>query len=117
MAKYKLAVIGSRDFDDYEFLKSVLDPIRDKISLIVSGGAKGADSLAERYADERGIVKKILLADWNTHGKKAGYLRNKEIIDSCDAVIAFWDGASKGTKHSLDLAGKEGKPFKIIKYK
>jgi predicted Rossmann fold nucleotide-binding protein DprA/Smf involved in DNA uptake len=114
MSQVKLAVIGSRDFTNYLLLKAELEPFKDKIQVIISGGAKGADTLAEKFADEFGIPKLIYPADWDNLGKKAGFIRNKQIIDSCEAVVAFWDGKSKGTKHSIELAEKQGKPVKII---
>lgn len=112
----KLAIIGSREFNDYELFKKELEPYKNKISLIISGGARGADKLAERYADEFNIPKLIFLADWDKYGKGAGFIRNFKIIESCDCVIAFWDGKSKGTKHSLIIANEKNKPIKIINY-
>lgn len=106
----KVAVIGSRSFHNYEMLKNVLSKYH--ISLIISGGAKGADSLAETYARENDIETLIFKPDWDKHGKSAGYIRNIDIIENSDLVIAFWDGKSKGTKHSIDLAKKGNK--KII---
>lgn len=100
----KIAVIGSRTFVDYDLLKRALKP--HSIDLIVSGGAKGADSLAERYAKDHNIETLIFKPDWEVYGKRAGYMRNIDIVDSCDLVIAFWDKQSKGTKHSIDYAKK-----------
>jgi len=111
----KIAVIGSRDFNDYNLLKSMLDPVKFKIGLIVSGGARGADSLAERYARENNIETLIFIPDWSK-GKSAGYERNKQIVEASDIIIAFWDGSSKGTQHSFKLAEKYNKKIKIIKY-
>lgn len=85
----KMAIIGSRTFDDYKRMKRILDLY--PITTIISGQANGADSLGERYADEKGI-------------KKAGFIRNTTIIENCDMVVAFWDAESKGTKDSLDKA-------------
>ena len=104
-----VAVIGSRTFEDYTYLSKVLDVIKHKIDHIVSGGARGADSLAYLYAENNGIKTIIYKAQWDKYGKGAGYIRNKLIIDDCDVVIAFWDGKSKGTKHSIDLATKQKK--------
>jgi hypothetical protein len=115
----KLAVVGSRDFNDYELLKSRLDIIHKLkiIDLIISGGAIGADSLSEKWAKENRIPSKIFLPDWNTYGKSAGFKRNVEIIYNSDAVIAFWDGLSKGTQHSINLAKEYKKPIAIILFK
>ncbi len=71
----------------------------------MSGGAAGADGMAEQWADERKHKKIIYLPDWEKHGKSAGYIRNEKMIDEDpEYVIAFWDGVSKGTKNTLDLA-------------
>ena len=98
----KVAVIGGREFNDYDRLKRILDLY--PITVIVSGGARGADSLGEKYADEKGLQKEIYKPDWDLFGKKAGFMRNTTIIENCDMVVAFWDGESKGTKDSLDKA-------------
>jgi hypothetical protein len=109
----KLAIVGSRTFNDYELLCGVIDEVKD-IELIISGGANGADSLAEKYAKDHSIPTKIYHADWNKYGKRAGYIRNVDIITNCDCVIAFWDCKSKGTKHSIDLANTQKKKLLII---
>lgn len=92
----KIAIIGSRTFNDYELLRQSLDEFSFEanvdISLIVSGGANGANSLGERYAHENNIETLIFLPDWKKHGKGAGFIRNQLIIDNADFVIAFWDG-------------------------
>jgi hypothetical protein len=110
----KLAIIGSRSFTDYNKLKEILKPYRAKVTLVVSGAARGADSLGEKWAKEYNIQTLIFPADWNTHGKRAGFIRNEDIIKNCDGCIAFWDGQSSGTKHSLYLCEKYNKPCKII---
>jgi hypothetical protein len=114
----KLAVVGSRDFNDYDLLKSKLDSIhkRKPITLIVSGGARGADSLSERWAKENNIETLIFIPDWNRFGKRAGFLRNEDIIKNSDAVVAFWDGESKGTKSSIDLAEKYKKSCLVVRF-
>lgn len=130
----KVAVIGSRTFNDYAMLKDYLDRLNamQHISKIISGGAAGADKLAERWADENGVGKLIFEAIWddlshpdalvkvNSRGKpydaRAGFRRNKEIIENADVVLAFWNGSSRGTKDGIDHAEKKGKPIKIIKF-
>lgn len=89
---------------------------RKPITLIVSGGAKGADSLSERWARENRIELLIFLPEWDKYGKKAGYLRNEDIIKNSDAVVACWNGESKGTKHSIDLVKKYGKSCLVVKF-
>jgi hypothetical protein len=111
----KIAIIGSRDFNNYKLVIETLESYKSKISLVVSGAAKGADSLGEKWAIDNNIQTLIFPADWEKHGKRAGFIRNEDIIKNCDGVIAFWDGESKGTAHSLSLAEKYNKPSKIIK--
>lgn len=109
----KVAVIGSRIFDDYELVKETLSNI--DITLLVSGGAKGADSLGERYANENNITTLIFKPDWKKHGPAAGPIRNTDIVNNADTIIAFWNGESRGTKDSITKAEKLGKEVIIIK--
>ena len=83
---------------------------------IVSGAANGADKLGEKYASEKEYSIKQFPADWNKYGKSAGYKRNEEMARYADALIAFWDGESKGTKHMIDLANKYNLKINIIQY-
>jgi hypothetical protein len=110
----KLAIIGSRTFKDFDLLKQNLEPYKSKISLVVSGGADGADSLGEDWARHNRKELLIFLPDWDKFGKRAGFIRNEDIIQNCDCCIAFWDGISKGTQHSISLCEKYDKPLKIV---
>jgi hypothetical protein len=114
----KLAVIGSRTFNNYITLKIVIDDLCDafNIDTIVSGGAKGADRLAEVYADEHHLKLDVYPADWDKHGRAAGYIRNNFIWDNADMGVAFWDGQSKGTAHSFDISKKQSKPLYVFNY-
>ena len=105
----RLIVAGSRDFVDYEYLSAVLDGVSTYVDTIeiVSGCARGADALGERFAEERGMEITRFPADWGTHGRAAGYIRNVEMADYADALIAFWDGKSRGTRHMIDIATKK----------
>lgn len=107
----KLAVVGSRNFCDYDFLCRILQWY--DIGTIISGGARGADRLSERYALEHGIPTKIFPAEWDKYGKKAGYLRNQKIVEKCDEVVAFWDKSSPGTRHTIEIAESMGKPVAL----
>ena len=114
-----VAIIGSRKFSP---LKEVENYVRQLYSnslghqqyLVISGGARGVDKEAEKHAKEWGLFHKCYLPDWTKYGKKAGFIRNEEIIKNCDVVTAFWDGESKGTKHSIDLAMKYKKKINIF---
>lgn len=110
----RYAVIGSRTFFGYKLLKNVLD--KHFISQIVSGGAKGADSLAARYANEHNIPLLEFLPDYHKYGKKAPFVRNKQIVQSSDIIVAFWDGHSAGTKHSIEHGKKLNKKIIIIPF-
>lgn len=107
----KLAIIGSRNFYDYSYLLSVWGVYFStrNVTEIISGGAKGADSLGKKLALEKNIPYVEFKPDWETFGKSAGFMRNVNIIKNCDCVLAFWDGKSKGTGHSLGCAKKEKK--------
>ena len=109
----KIAVIGSRTFNDFTLLEDTLNNFN--IDTIISGGAKGADKLAEEYADKYNIKTLIFEANWKKYGNAAGPIRNKFIIENADYVIAFWDGKSKGTLSSINIAKKLNKTIKIVK--
>ena len=105
----KIAVVGSRSLDDYQLVKSILEQYT--FSQIISGGAKGIDTLAEQYSDELGLIKPlVILPDWKQYNRGAGAVRNREIVDTSDFVVAIWDGKSKGTKISINHAKKINKP-------
>ena len=124
----KLAIVGSRTFDDfmllnetvYSYFMSEFKP--GHLEAIISGGAKGADSVAKRWAminsvdteDFKAVEYFEFLPDWESDGKAAGFIRNKEIVNACDMVLAFWDGKSKGTEHTIKLARLAKKPTFIV---
>ena len=110
----KFAVIGSRGFNDYELLEDELK--RYQITTVISGGAKGADSLARDYAIAKNLQYEEHLPDWDKHGKGAGIIRNRDIVNNSDVVIAFWDGKSKGTKYSIEYGIKQGKQVFVRYY-
>jgi predicted Rossmann fold nucleotide-binding protein DprA/Smf involved in DNA uptake len=110
----KLAIIGSRSFDDYELLCCMVMEHFPDATHIISGGAIGADRLARRFAGEHGLELHEHLPDWKRFGRGAGQIRNRIIIDNADAVLAFWDGRSKGTRGGLEYAKKKGKAMVVI---
>lgn len=110
----RVAIIGSRDFVDYDRFLEGIGLMESVITEVISGEARGADTLAKKYAAEKDIPFHGYPADWEKHGRSAGYIRNVDIVSNSDAVIAFWDGVSKGTRHSLNLAKQQKKPTLII---
>ena len=116
----KVIIAGTRDFNDYAFLKKNVDYFLqdfnpNKIE-IVSGNARGADKLGERYAKEHNLPVKLFPANWDKYGKRAGYLRNQEMANYSDMLIAFWDEKSKGTKHMIDIAKKQDLTVIVVGY-
>jgi hypothetical protein len=115
----KVIIAGGRDFNDYERLKIVCDFTLSNYNNIevVSGCAKGADELGERYASEKGFKVIKFPAKWEEHGKSAGPIRNKEMAEYSDACILFWDGKSKGTKSMMNLAVRKKLKLRVIYFK
>lgn len=118
---FKVIVAGGRKFNNYELLKRKLDNILSEKRkthqiYIVSGMAQGADSLGERYANENGFNVLGFPAEWDLYGKSAGFKRNAEMAKVGDALVAFWDGESRGTKNMIELAQDKQLLVRIIKY-
>lgn len=111
----KIAIVGSRtrgSEQDYKNLCDLMDQFH--ATAIVSGGAIGADSLGARYAKEKSLPLILHLPDWKLHGKSAGFIRNRAIVEDADYIVALWDGKSKGTRHTMDLALNAGNPITVI---
>lgn len=106
----RVIIAGGRDFNNYELLKKTTNEFLsnfDEEPCIVCGRARGADTLGEKFAREYGYKIRYFPADWNTYGKAAGFIRNTEMADNADALIAFWDGKSSGTKHMIETAQRK----------
>lgn len=115
----RLCIFGSRDFTEFTLLDNEVNNYVQECSIkdglqIVSGMAKGADSLGIQYSKQYSLPLHEFPANWNMYGKQAGYLRNKSMAEFADYFIGFWDGASKGTQHMINLVRATGKPLKII---
>lgn len=107
----KLAIIGSRNINNIDISKHItLTP-----SQIISGGAKGVDTLAADYAAINNIDLLVIKPDYKAHRQGAPIRRNEKIVQLCDQVLAFWDGSSSGTKYVIDYAQKLGKHVTIVK--
>ena len=125
---YNICINGSRSFNDYDFFKQeiekliedpkayILDPVLrvPKQIRLILGGAQGADTLAERWAKEVGALYQVFPANWKKYGKSAGFKRNIQMIDVSHELISFWDGESRGTKHTIDYAKSKSVPVTIV---
>lgn len=111
-----IVVAGSRTFNNYSLIKKKLDFFLQKLEniTIVSGGARGVDKLAERYAKENNYPLEVFKADWKKYGKSAGYKRNVEMAEVSDCLVAFWNGTSPGTKHMIDIAKEKNLNIRIV---
>ena len=111
----KIGIVGSRGFHNYTAFKQLIQGMVTNKDMIVSGGCpKGADHLAELYAKEMKIDIKIFTPAWNKYGKSAGMIRNGQIVEESDYVIAFWDGKSIGTKDTIDKCANTGKYCMVV---
>lgn len=116
---FRVIVAGGRDFNNYAGLAASLDyllkNINDEIQ-IVCGMARGADRLGEQYAKERGYKIIYMPADWDIDGRSAGFKRNVKMAEYADALVAFWDGKSPGTKHMIETAKSKGLDIRVKRY-
>lgn len=112
----KLAIVGSRSFQDYPRLQRIMAKLKTPVELLISGGADGADLLAERYAKQAGLSMLVHYPNRQRDGARCFAVRNQKIVDDADAVIAFWDGLSRGTKMTIDKARRAGKKVHIVYY-
>lgn len=106
----RLIIAGSRDIVDYHVMRECWRQYtyRDSVTEIVSGGARGVDSLAIRLANDVNIPVTVMAANWDLHGRRAGYKRNAEMAEYGHSVLAIWDHQSRGTKHMIDVADNQG---------
>ena len=102
----KIIVAGGRDFINKSIAFTVLDSIVKDDDVIISGHARGADTLGEFYAKEHGLKMELYPAEWDKYGRSAGPIRNRQMAEAADALIAFWDGKSRGTKNMIETAKK-----------
>jgi hypothetical protein len=113
----KLAVVGSRNITNEELIFDSINSIangRLDTLTIISGGARGVDSIAAIWSKQNNVPLIVFTADWKKFGRKAGIVRNNDIIKECDTVLAIWDGKSKGTYHSIKLGYSLNKNVVIV---
>ena len=104
----KVVIAGSRQVTDQIFVISAIERSGFQIKEVVSGGARGVDKLADKWASDNAIPVKVFESDWERYGKAAGPIRNKMMAEYADALIAIWDGKSRGTKNIISTAEKLG---------
>ena len=119
--EFKVIIAGGRDFHDFPTLCVTMDNLlKEKVRTckitIISGGARGADTLGERYAKLRNLTVIRMKADWKKYGRTAGFVRNGDMLNRADGVVCFWDKRSKGTLHMIDITNEADKPLRIINY-
>jgi len=104
----KTIIAGSRGITDYKELQKAISAGGIMITSVISGTAAGVDRLGEEYASEYGLPLYKYPAEWDRYGKSAGYRRNEQMADEGEALLAIWDGTSRGTKHMIDIARRKG---------
>ncbi len=102
----KTIIAGSRGITQEAILDIAIANCPFIITSVVSGGARGVDKLGETFSKKHHLPLYLYPAKWDLFGKSAGYIRNKEMAENSEALLAIWDGSSKGTKHMIDLAKK-----------
>ena len=115
----KVIIAGGRDLKDYEWFSNKVSEFFDKFLEpyeIIEGGAKGADSMAGEYAEEKGIPLQVIYADWKSKGRSAGPIRNEQMAKKGTHLLAFWDGKSRGTGHMIKTAGEHGLDTTVVYY-
>ena len=108
----KLAIVGSRGWKDWIAVLSRVHKLKPDV--VITGGAAGADRMGMDAAERCNVFVEVYYPDWKKYGRRAGAVRNKQIVDACDKLIAFWDGASPGTKISIDMAKAQNKLLEVV---
>ena len=120
---FRVIVAGSRSIQNESLVFQKLDTLlaekrrAGETVQIISGTARGIDQIGEAYAAARGLSCRRFPADWDTYGKRAGYLRNCQMAENADALVAFWDGTSPGTKHMIEVAKDRGLAVRVVAIK
>ena len=119
----RVIIAGGRNFENYKYMCEKLNDLfynstnfEKRDIKIISGMAKGADTLVIRYADEHNLTKILFPANWKLYPRAAGFLRNEDMLSIATHLIAFWDGKSSGTKHMIDITQEKGIPIWVFNY-
>nr|DAS94925.1 MAG TPA: Protein of unknown function (DUF2493) [Caudoviricetes sp.] len=117
----KLLIAGSQSFTDYErfkvYVNKFIQGLDKKEITIIEGGAKGTDRMAREFAIENNIPYITMEADWDTHGKAAGMIRNRQMGEKATHAILFWDGESPGTRNMISICEELNVTLRIVKVK
>jgi hypothetical protein len=121
MEDFRVFIAGCRNFYNYVILKErceyfLQNKMKTHNVIVISGHASGADSLGEKFAADHNLQCELFPADWEHHGKAAGPIRNAKMAEVADALIAFWDGQSRGTKSMIDLAKRKGLQVAVVRF-
>ena len=106
-----LLIVGSRSLTDFD----ISPYVDESVDCIISGGAKGVDSLAETYANQHGLAITVIRPQYDRYGKAAPLKRNEQMVDMADQILVIWDGTSKGTAYTVQYAQKQGKHMTMIR--
>ena len=109
----KLLIVGSRSIKDFNLAPYISDGVDE----IISGGACGIDTIAEKYADDHRISKHIIRPKYHLYKRSAPIKRNREMVEIADKVLVIWDGESKGTLSTINYAKEHKKPITVINLK
>jgi hypothetical protein len=115
-----LGIVGSRSFRcnydaEIRAKEIILSYIKsNNVNKLISGGADGPDKWAEDVAKENEVEIKVYLPNWDVYGKRAGFIRNKDIVEDTDLMLIFWDGKSKGTNHDICIAHRQNTPYVLF---
>lgn len=104
----RVIIAGGRNYHNYDTLLEAIQESQFNITTVVCGGAAGVDTLGERYGQEMNLQIAYFYPDWATHGRAAGPIRNRKMAENADALIALWNGESRGTKNMIETATKLG---------
>jgi hypothetical protein len=113
----KCIIAGSRSITSFQTVKAAIEscPWLDEVTEVVTGGAQGVDTLGDNWAWCAKLDRTIMKANWEKHGKSAGFQRNSRMADYADALILVWDGSSRGSKNMLGIArSKNLKIWEVI---
>jgi len=109
----RVAIVGSRSWTDLAAVQHVIETLEPD-DVVISGGARGVDTMAVEAARARGLAVEVYPADWDRFGRSAGFRRNATIVERAERVVALWDGLSRGTAHTIRLAKLAGKPVLVV---